>query len=398
LSKVNPYCAGSGRRPRILAGRSRQLAIVENLANQFEGRRPAENVVWTGLRGMGKTVLLRESLDHFHDRGWLAGYHEVRRNPGIGASVASIVLQGNAVLGRGKLAKSLAWLRELVGSATVSTAAGDLTFKLGLAPAKDGSLPEDALDVLFVRLGEAAADAGVGAVLLFDELQLIARDDLSALLHAAQAAESLPIAFIAAGLPDLPGAMASAGSYAERLYYDRVDWLSAEDVRQAIVVPAAEFEVTYEPEALELLVRHVASYPHFAQLYPEEAWKVAGTPSDRPGHVITVGDVLGALEPAQVRLDEGLYQIRLQKASDAERAYLVAMAGLADARIPSGDVARRLGRKAQEASPLRERLIQKGIIYSPAHNVVEFAVPGFATYLRRTQGAETPPGAGAPAV
>jgi hypothetical protein len=114
--------------------------------------------------------------------------------------------------------------------------------------------------------------------------------------------------------------------------------------------------------------------------------------------VITVGDVLGALEPAQVRLDEGLYQIRFQKASDAERAYLVAMAGLADARIPSGDVARRLGRKAQEASPLRERLIQKGIIYSPAHNVVEFAVPGFATYLRRTQGAETPPGAGAPAV
>jgi hypothetical protein len=184
--------------------------------------------------------------------------------------------------------------------------------------------------------------------------------------------------------------MASAGSYAERLYYDRVDWLSAGDVREAIVVPAAEFDVSYEPEALDELVRQVGSYPHFAQLYPEEAWKVAGTPSDRPGHVITLADVLGAFEPAQSRLDEGLYQIRFAKASEAERNYLVAMAGLADTRIPSGDVARRLGRSAQEVSPLRERLIQKGIIYSPAHNVIEFAVPGFASYLRRTQGAGTP--------
>ncbi len=386
--KVNPYCAGSGRRPRLLAGRSRQLAIIENLANQFEGRRPAENVVWTGLRGMGKTVLLRESLDLLRDRGWLAGYHEVRRDPGIGASVASILMEGNAAIGKGRLAKSLSWLRELVGSASVTTSVGDVTVNLGLSQSRRGPLPEDALDALFVRLGEAAADAGVGAVLVFDELQLIANSELSALLHAAQSAESLPIAFIGAGLPNLPGAMAKAGSYAERLYFDRVDWLSADDVREAIVVPAAEFGVSYDPEALELLVEHIAAYPYFAQLYPEETWKVAGTPSDRPGSVITPGDVRGALEAAQIRLDEGLYRVRLEKTSDGERTYLLAMASLGDHRIASGEVARGLGRTPQATSTLRDRLIQKGIIYAPTHNVVEFAVPGFADYLRRIFGTE----------
>lgn len=392
-TKVNPYCAGAGSRPPVLAGRSRQLAMVSHLANQFEGRRPAENIVWTGLRGMGKTVLLREALDHLRDRGWLAGYHEVRRSAGLGASVAAVLVQGNAALGRGKLAKALGWLRDLVGTATLSTAAGDVSIRLGLRTSgRPGPLPEDALDELFVRLGEAAADAGVGAVLLFDELQLITRADLSALLHAAQEAENLPVAFVAAGLPDLPGAIAAAGSYAERLYYDRVDWLSPADVQEAIVVPAQEFDVAYEPDALEALVGHVASYPFFAQLYAEETWKAAGTPSDRPGAVITAAHVAVAADPVLRRLDEGLYRIRFDKASAAEQAYLGAMAATGDDRITSGDVARRLGKTTQDASQLRDRLMQKGVVYSPAHNVLEFSVPGFAAYVRRRLALDEWPG------
>lgn len=383
LVKVNPYCAGAGTQPPLLAGRGRQLAMIEHLANQFEGRRSAESIVWSGLRGMGKTVLLQAALQRFRDRGWLAGYHEVRREAGLGASVASVLIQGNAVLGRSKLARALAWLREVIGSASVSTTVGDVTVQLGLRGSRATALPEDALDALFVRLGEAAADAGVGAVFLFDELQLIARGDLSALLHAANASEDLPVAFVAAGLPDLPSAMAAAGSYAERLYFDRVDWLSDTDVGEALTVPAAEFEVTYEPDALAALVGHIASYPYFAQLYGEETWKAAGTPSDRPGTVITSADVAAAVDPARRRLDEGLYRIRWEKASEAERGYLVAMAGLGDDRAGSGDVARALGKRTRDVSPLRDRLMQKGIIYAPAHNVVAFTVPGFASFVRR---------------
>jgi hypothetical protein len=381
--KINPYCAGAGAQPPLLAGRSRQLAMIDHLANQFEGRRSAESIVWSGLRGMGKTVLLQAALQRFRDRGWLAGYHEVRRDAGLGASVASVLIQGNAVLGRSKLSKALGWLGEVIGSTSVSGSVGDVTVQLGLRRPRATALPEDALDALFVRLGEAAADAGVGAVFLFDELQLIARGDLSALLHAANASENLPVAFVAAGLPDLPSAMAAAGSYAERLYFDRVDWLSDADVAEALVVPAAEFDVGYDADAIDALVGHIASYPYFAQLYGEETWKAAGTPSDRPGTVITTEHVAAAVEPARRRLHEGLYRIRWEKASEAERGYLAAMAALGDDRVGSGDVARTLGKRARDVSALRDRLLQKGIVYAPAHNVVAFTVPGFAPFVRR---------------
>ena len=380
---VNPYCAGAGTRPAVLAGRGRQLAIVDRMIAQFHGRRGAENIVWTGLRGMGKTVLLQTALDSFRDQGWLAGYHEARKGAGIGASVASILVQGQAVLGRGKAGKALAWLRELVGSATVSASVGEVTVNLGLQPRPDRTLPEDALDSLFVRLGEAAAEVGAGAVFLFDEMQLIDRRDLSALLHAAQAVESLPVAFVGAGLPDLPGHLAAAGTYSERLYYDRVDWLSEADVEEAIRGPAAEFGVDFSDEAMELLQKQARSYPYFVQLFAEEAWYAADTPSDRPGTIIDIRTVRRALESARRRLDEGLYRIRLEKASPGEQQYLRAMATLGDTRIPSGEVSRRLGKTPRQASTTRDRLIAKGILYAPAYNVVEFAVPGFGDYLRR---------------
>jgi hypothetical protein len=380
---VNPYCAGAGTRPAVLAGRDRQLAMVERLITQFEGRRGAENIVWTGLRGMGKTVLLQTALDLLRDQGWLAGYHEVRKGAGIGSSVASILVQGNAVLERGKVAKALSWLRDLVGSTSLTASVGEVTVNLGLQRRADQTLPEDALDALFTRLGEAAAEAGVGAVFLFDELQLMDRHDLSALLHAAQAVESLPLAFIGAGLPDLPGHLAKAGTYAERLFYDRVDWLSRAGVEDAIRLPAQEFGVDYSREALDLLESQVQSYPYFVQLFAEETWWAADTPSDRPGTVIGVDSVRRAIGPARRRLDEGLYRIRLEKASPAEADYLRAMAALGDSRIPSGDVARSLDKTPAQASTTRDRLIAKGLLYAPAYNVIEFAVPGFADFLRR---------------
>lgn len=380
---VNPYCAGAGTRPAVLAGRGRQLVVADRLMTQFEGRRGAENIVWSGLRGMGKTVLLHETLDRFRDHGWLAGYHEARRNAGIGAAVTSILVQGQAVLGRGKASRALGWLKDLIGNATLSTSIGELTFSLGLARRDDTRrTPEVALDALFVRLGEAAADAGVGAVFLFDELQLVDRQDLSALLHAAQATESLPVGFVAAGLPDLPARLAAAGTYSERLYYDRIDLLSEPDVIEAIEGPAAEFGVSYTDDAIRLLVDSSKSYPYFVQLFAEEAWWAAGAPSDRPGTVIDAGAVERAIGPARRRLDDGLYRIRLEKASPAEQEYLRAMAAIGDSRIASGGVARMLGKSNQQASATRDRLIAKGMIYAPAYNVLEFAVPGFAEYLR----------------
>ena len=134
---------------------------------------------------------------------------------------------------------------------------------------------------------------------------------------------------------------------------------------------------------IKALIGQVASYPYFLQLYAEETWKAAATPSDRPGYVVSAGDVNAALEPVRRRLDEGLYRIRLEKASPAEQAYLRAMASFGDGPIGSGEVTRLLRKSHQQTSTQRDRLIAKGIIYAPAHAVVQFSVPGFGDYLRR---------------
>jgi hypothetical protein len=97
-------------------------------------------------------------------------------------------------------------------------------------------------------------------------------------------------------------------------------------------------------------------------------------------------EVEAAFAAVQRRLDEGLYRIRFEKGSPGEQLYLRAMAELGHGRTSSGDVARLMGRSLQQVSAQRDRLISKGIIYSPAHNVVEFSVPGFADFLLRLYG------------
>ncbi len=377
----NPYCAGAGTRPGVLAGRGRQLTMIDRLVAQFSGRRPAENIVWTGLRGMGKTALLKEALDRFRDAGWCAGYTEARRTAAFGETISSVLVQAEAHLGEGRTARALSWLTKMVAESDRPRAAPDVADRLGIT-GPGAATPGAALDALFVRLGESAADAGVGAVFVLDELQLVRRQDLAALLHASQAAEGLPVAFVAAGLPDLAVRLSTAGTYSERLYYDRVDWLGEPDVVEAITGPAAELGVSYAPDALARLVDASCSYPFFVQLFAEETWWQAGAPSDRPGTTVGLGEVVLGIAAGERRLAQGIYRTRLEKASPLERQFLAAMAAAGDARVAVGEIARALGRSVQALSPIRDRLIGKGLVYAPSHGRLDFAVPGFGAWLR----------------
>ncbi len=397
---TNPYTPGAGKRPRALVGRGRQLVLIDHLIDQFEGGYSSEAMAWSGLRGMGKTVLLREGLRRLQDRGWLVGYYEIRQGVDIGVTVAEVLNRGQQLLPPGKpMSRAMSWLRSAAAMPKVTASHGDLAVELGIRP-RDGAgrIPVDALDNLFLRLGAAAASAGVGAVFLLDELQLLRRADLSALLHASEAAQDLPVTFIGAGLPNLPFLLAEAGSYSERLAFDRVDRLSNRDAKDALELPAAEHGVMFAPEVLKAILGRADGYPYFLQLYGQECWRAAGSPSDRPGTVIERAHFFEATAEVQRQLDVGIYAIRVEKASPLERRYLATMASLGDSEIPSGAVARMMGRSVGALSPQRERLIEKGLVYSRAHGLLEFSVPGFSDYLRRNAdllsslGEESPPG------
>jgi len=90
-----------------------------------------------------------------------------------------------------------------------------------------------------------------------------------------------------------------------------------------------------------------------------------------------------AIPEVQRKVDAGLYRSRYERASNAERDYLKAMATLGDRSISSGEVAKKLGKSLAQLSTTRDRLIAKGIIHSPSQGRLDFSAPGFDEYVRR---------------
>ncbi len=398
MSRTNPYSPGAGTRPPVLAGRAGQLALVRSIADQVEVGREANPLIYTGLRGMGKTALLKEALDELRRRGWLAGYYEVRRDVDPGAAVASIVDDG-ARLADGGIRKALKDGIHRIGQAKLAIGAAGVSLEIMPADSAGAAAsdPYPALLTLLRDLGESARKTDTGVALLVDELQVFRKRDLAVLIQALSAVKELPVVLIGAGLPYLPSEMSKANTYAERFRYESVDSLRESDIRLAVTEPAKKAGVTWEDAAVNRVVELSAGYPYFVQLYASETWEAADDAAD-----ITANDIDAALVPVQRQLDTGLYAARYERLSETERAYVHAMVRTMDLersetpfdlrlqpeRVGSGDVAANLGKSINAVAPTRDRVIRKGVIHSPQFGLLEFSVPGFATYVSRRMQSE----------
>lgn len=383
---LNPYTPGVGTRPPVLVGRDLQLAVIEQTARLVEGGREPQHVILTGLRGVGKTVLVKEGMRRLRARRWLCGYYEVRRDVEAGVAIAAIVAGGASLLPRrAKLAGALRRLRASIGSASLS-GASDGTVSISISP-RPGTTDAyfEALR-LFQQLGAAAAEDHVGVALCVDELQTFRRKDAITLLQALEAGDGADarVLLLGAGLPTTGVELAKANTYAERFRYEVLDDLSAREARHAVEEPAAALGVTWEPDALTRVVELASGYPFFLQLYASESWDAAERRDAQMG-AITQADVDSGRTFAQRRLDHGIYATRFGRASAAERNYLVAMAELMGegSRAGTADIARELGRTLAELSTTRDRLIRKGVVHSPEPGRLEFSVPGFKEYVLR---------------
>jgi hypothetical protein len=341
------------------------------------------HTVLTGMRGVGKTVLLRHVVHQLRRKGWLCGYVEVRRDVDVGVALATVVVEGSHLLPAGtRFRRALGKLSASICSATLS-GRPDGTVSLSVEKGTDsGKDPYSECVRLFRDLAAGAREAGVGVALCVDEIQDFGRADATTLLQSLEADqdEDSRVLLLGAGLPHTPGVLARARTYAERFRYEPLDDLARSEAIRAVTEPADELGVRWEPDAVERLVEVAKGYPYFLQLYASEAWAAA---SGRPA--IRVADLERAEERVLRLLDNGLYAARYQRASAGERAYLEAMASLMEpeGRVGSGAVAAALGKSLGDLAPVRDRLIRKGVIHSPATGVLVFSVPGFADYVRR---------------
>lgn len=376
----NPYTPNAGSRPQELAGRDHEVEQFRVLIGRLKRGATEQSMIIRGLRGVGKTVLLNAFEDRAEAEGFLSYYHELTPDSSL---VAEIARDAQSALSRLKLgARATKAIREALGHLGTIKVVGPEGIELAvdLRKADEGTIARD-LSELFLQVGAAAAAKDAGVVFLLDEVQFADeveyRSVITALHRATQ--KNMPITLVAAGLPQIPRLTGEARSYAERLFsFPVIASLSERDARAALVEPARQQEVVYEREAVDLALSWTGGYPFYIQQIGKHAWNLAG------GSPITTADVEAAMPAAQAALDTSIYEVRIQRATDQERRYMRAMAELGTGPYKSGDVASKLGRRTSEVSMVRQRLLDKGLVYATEdYGYVDFTVPRFGEFMAR---------------
>jgi len=382
----NPYAPGAGTQPPELAGRGEIRKTAHIAIERIRIGRASKSILMVGLRGVGKTVLLdRIRLDAEKD-GHYALRAEAPENRSLPGLLAPQLRQVLLKLSRVERAKKIAQ-RALAGLAGFVTALkvkyDDIEVGLDFDPepglADNGDLETDLQDLLGA-VGLAAKAADTSLIMFIDELQYVEEIQLGALITALHrtSQEKLPVTLIGAGLPQLPGRMGKAKSYAERLFdFPFIGPLSEDESRTALMKPAETEGVAFENDALQHILDQTQGYPYFLQEWGKQAWDCADASP------ITISDCKLATKLAAEVLDAGFFRVRFDRLTPSEKKYLRAMAELGEGPHRSGDIAEQMSRAVQSLAPTRSNLIGKGMVWSPSHGDTAFTVPLFDQFMKR---------------
>jgi AAA ATPase domain len=390
----NPYAPGAGQRPPELAGRDRELEVFEVVLERVARSRPERSLVLTGLRGVGKTVLLNTLRSEAIGRLWGTGKIEARpdqpmRRPLSAALHMAVRELAPRHRAPDRIDDFLGVLKAFALRANPSGGKLRDRWQPGIdVPAAAGRADSGDIEIdlveLFTDAASIATDVGTGIALFIDEMQDLSAEDVSAMCAACHelSQSGAPLIVVGAGLPHLPAVLSAAKSYSERLFrYQRIDRLDRISADQALCAPAAREDVEYEAKALDALYEASGGYPYFVQAYGKATWDHA------PRTPITAADVRVGAPEAEAELAVGFFGSRYERATPAEREYMRAMASLSTVdnegdAVPTAEVARALERRPASLSPARDALIKKGLIYSGERGTVAFTVPHFGRYLR----------------
>lgn len=382
----NPFSPGAGSPPPELVGRESILESARILFGRTIEKRPEKSILLTGLRGVGKTVLLNEIDRLAVKMGYRTVVVEAHEDKALAALLVpplrKLLYELDRVAGAGDKAKrGLAVLKGFMNGLKVSL--GDIEVGLDIDPergaADSGDLESD-LPNLFIAVAEAAGERNIPVALLIDELQYFNSKELSALIMAMHKMQQLrlPMVLLGAGLPILPGLAGESKSYAERLFsFPPIGALDEADALKALQDPTRVAGVEFETPAAQEIYRLTQGYPYFLQEWGYQSWnRAAASP-------ITLPVVKDATATVIQRLDENFFRVRFDRLTPSEKRFLRAMAGLGAGAHRSGDIATALGVVMRSLGPTRANLIKKGMIFSPAHGTMAFTVPLFDEFMLR---------------
>jgi AAA ATPase domain len=399
----NPYAPGAGQRPPELAGRDDQLRAFTVVLERVARSKPERSIVLTGLRGVGKTVLLNALRSAAVRANWGTGKLEARPDQRLRRPISAALHVAVRELGHPK-SDDVDYVLGVIKAFAQREAATNARLRDRWNPGIDvaavtgradsGDIEIDLVELLS-DVGGLAADVGRGVAIFIDEMQDLDPEDISALCAACHeiSQSGLPVIVVGAGLPHLPAVLSASKSYSERLFrYSRIDRLDRSSADLALQSPAKDEGAEFHDDALEAMYVATGGYPYFIQAYGKVAWDSA------PGSPITADDIRVSAPEAEAELAVGFFGSRYERATPGEREYLRAMADAAQIvdqdthgpdlddseSVTTASVAAVLDRKPQSLSVARDALLKKGLIYSAERGRIAFTVPHFGRYLRAT--------------
>jgi hypothetical protein len=382
----NPFSPGAGTQPPELAGRAPILEQARILLGRVKQQRSEKSMLLTGLRGVGKTVLLISIRSMAYKENFLTAMVESHDGKRLHELLTPYLRQfiidlSTASYVGDKLKKAALMLKSFVKSLKISINDFNIGVEMTESPkgADSGDLEVD-LPELFVALGEAAKEQNRFIAFFIDEIQYLELKELSALVMAMHKVQQgqLPIVLVGAGLPVLTELLGESKSYVERLFsFPDIGALTEQDSMKALQDPARASGVIFNRDAIDEIYRHTKGYPYFIQEWGYHSWNRA------PGSPITLDAVKDATNEAIARLDSDFFRVRFDRCTPSEKRFMLSIAKLGNGPNKTNAIAEQHGVKAKSIGPVRATLIKKGMIFSPAFGEIQFTVPLFGEFILR---------------
>ena len=383
MFKINPYRPGAGLMPGYIAGRDEDIQNVEQMFEALTLNIPTQSIIFSGLRGVGKTVLINKLQSIAEEKGIFCKHIEIEeRNDFISQIAECSQAFLRTVSAKEKFKHLVQKPLDAIKSLMISFNPNDNTFSLSLQDRElyiSSNLTQSLTDV-FTTIGETAQKTDTPICFFIDEIQYMKQNQLGSLIAALHRTNQLgyPVMVVGAGLPKIYKMLSDEKSYSERLFlYKQVDSLTYDQAKKAIEEPAKKFHVSYTEDAVAKIIDVTKGYPFFIQQLCQIVYQK--TDSDK----IEISNVESCISDFLKTLDEGFFKSRYERCAQTDKKFVFAMVKCGELPCTISNVAKNLHKNVNSISTTRAQLINKGIIYPVRYKELDFTVPEFAGYIQR---------------
>ena len=375
MKKINSYTPMT----EYLAGRDEIIQEGKDSIYSLMYGYPRQPIIYYGLRGVGKTVLLTALREYAIQEGVLTFHFEIQEKVSL---INDIILSANQALSKiskvEKIKNILEAVKNSLQSFTLTYTTRENSISVEMNKKLSEMMLQSNLVELLLNLGRLAKESKNTIIYFIDEIQYAKQNELEALITAQHRInqERLPITIIAAGLPKILVNMTESKTYAERMFaFVEISSLEYKDDKNAIVNLGKPFDITYTEEALKEIYKITEGYPYFIQQFC---------------HIISKKykeidlNIVNEMKSIFFKeLDKSFFKVRFDKCTPKEKEFMFAMVSCGELPCTVANVAHIMNKELKSISPIRARLINKGLIYATRHGEIDFTVPKFDEFLKR---------------